>query len=154
MKYSKRWRARQAITNSPSLSHSIKLSNAVWSWLLKLHKQNQSSEQSFLFLFFFFLGERKTFTFGRSTETEENARKILCLLTKYLIKQKYVAAKSTQKAMYKERERENIFCILTHAGRKAEVKLTTHTYTLGMHVCMWTNNWRGKTSIEAARTAN
>lgn len=35
-----------------------------------------------------------------------NRGKILCLLTKYLIKQKYVAAKSTQKAnVQRERER-------------------------------------------------
>lgn len=73
-----------------------------------------------LSLVLFFLAERKTFTFGRSTEeSEEKASKILWLLTKYLIKQKYVAAKSTQKAnLQSERERKNIFCILTHAGEQ------------------------------------
>lgn len=69
----------------------------------------------------------------------QKASKILWLLTKYLIKQKYVAAKSTQKSnLQRARERKNIFCILTHAGRAAHVKLTTHTHahtnTLGMHV--------------------
>jgi len=48
--------------------------------------------------------------------TEKRQKKILWQLTKYLIKQKYVAVKPTQ--TYAKMKKKTFFCILTNVKRK------------------------------------